>query len=112
MGGKSMDINLYTVEVYQRGGPGVLTYNVGKEEVGIADIKVENWPLVDSTSFEAPFAQLQCCIDDGSDARCVGVGDRVHSAIQRPIAVFPQAVLENRHCSSHWRLPACLCHVA
>merc|ERR1712064_120570 len=52
--GKSMDINLYTVEVYQRGGPGVLTYDVGKEEVGIADIKVENWPLVDSTSFEAP----------------------------------------------------------
>lgn len=52
--GKSMDINLYTVEVYQRGGSGVLTYDVGKEEVGIADIKVENWPLVDSTSFEAP----------------------------------------------------------
>ena len=49
-------------------------YVVGKEEVGIADIKVANWPLVDSTSFEALFAP--CCIDDGSDGRCVGVGDK------------------------------------
>ena len=39
----------YTVEVYQRNVPGVLTYDFGKEEVGTADIKAEKWPLMDST---------------------------------------------------------------
>ena len=52
--GKLTDSNVCTVEVYQRGGPGVLEYDVGREEVGIADIKVSSWSLVDSTSFEAP----------------------------------------------------------
>merc|ERR1712216_930884 len=52
--GKAMDINLYSIDIYQRGGPGVLTYDIGKEEVGIADIKVKNWPLKDSSSFSAP----------------------------------------------------------
>merc|ERR1711981_181907 len=51
---KAMDINLYTVEVYQRDGPGVLTYDIGKEEVGTGDIKVTNWKLADSSEFEAP----------------------------------------------------------
>ena len=51
--GKAMDINLHTVELNQRGGSGVLTYNIGKEEFGR---KVENWPLVDSSSFEAPLS--------------------------------------------------------
>merc|ERR1712039_260388 len=52
--GKAMDINLYTVEVYQRDGLGVLTYDIGKEEVGIGDIKVSQWPLKDSSEFLAP----------------------------------------------------------
>lgn len=52
--GKSMDINLYTIEVYQKNGPGVIKYNIGKEEVGIADISVQNWKLVDDGEFEAP----------------------------------------------------------
>jgi len=52
--GKAMDINLYTIEIYQRGGKGVLTYNIGKEEVGIGDIRVSNWPLKDSSPFFAP----------------------------------------------------------
>jgi glucose-6-phosphate 1-dehydrogenase len=52
--GKAMDTSLYTIEVYQRGGPGVLTYDIGKEEVGIADIKVQNWVLKDSSAFSAP----------------------------------------------------------
>merc|ERR1712100_908888 len=51
---KAMDINLYTVEVYQRDGPGVLTYDIGKEEVGTGDIKVSNWALKDSSEFQAP----------------------------------------------------------
>jgi len=60
--GKSMDIDLYTVEIFQRGGPGVIKINIGKEEVGIADISVQNWKLVDGSAFEAPlpgFAQTQ-----------------------------------------------------
>jgi hypothetical protein len=52
--GKAMDINLYTVEVYQRDGPGVLTFDIGKEEVGTGDIKVANWTLKDSSEFKAP----------------------------------------------------------
>jgi len=51
---KAMDVNLYTVEVFERNGQGVLTYDIGKEEVGIGDIKVANWTLKDSSSFDAP----------------------------------------------------------
>jgi len=52
--GKAMDVNLYTVEIFQRGGKGVLTYDIGKEEVGLGDIKVSNWPLKDASAFSAP----------------------------------------------------------
>jgi glucose-6-phosphate 1-dehydrogenase len=51
---KAMDINLYTVEIYQRGGPGVLTIDIGKEEVGTGDIKVSNWTLKDKSAFQVP----------------------------------------------------------
>merc|ERR1712107_502756 len=39
-------------------GPGVITYNIGKEEVGIADISVRDWPLKDSSEFEVPLPGL------------------------------------------------------
>lgn len=52
--GKSMDINLYSIDIYQRNGPGVLTIDNGKEEVGTGDIKVKNWKLKDSSKYEAP----------------------------------------------------------
>jgi len=61
---KAMDINLYTVEVFQRDGVGVLTYDIGKEEVGIGDIKVFNWTLKDNTEFKAPLPGFA----DGSEA--------------------------------------------
>jgi len=57
--GKAMDIDLYTVEIFQNGGPGVIKINIGKEEVGIADISVQNWKLVDGSAFEAPLPQMQ-----------------------------------------------------
>lgn len=41
--GKAMDVNLYTVDVYQRDKPGIITFNIGKEEVGLGDVKVKNW---------------------------------------------------------------------
>ena len=34
--GKAMDVNLYTVDVYQRDKPGIITFNIGKEEVLLA----------------------------------------------------------------------------
>lgn len=52
--GKAMDVNLYTIDVYQRDGPGVLTLDIGKEEVGTGDIKVKNWKLKDASTFMAP----------------------------------------------------------
>jgi len=51
---KAMDINLYTIEIFKRGGQGLLTLDIGKEEVGIGDIKVTNWSLKDSSAFQAP----------------------------------------------------------
>jgi len=55
---KAMDVNLYTVEVFEKDGDGVLTYDIGKEEVGTGDIKVANWksfvPKEMSASFQAP----------------------------------------------------------
>jgi len=51
---KAMDIDLYTVEVFERDGEGVLTLDIGKEEVGTGDIKVANWKLKDSSEFDAP----------------------------------------------------------
>lgn len=42
--GKLMGTTLYTVQMYEAGGPGVLTFNVGAEEVGLANIEVSDWP--------------------------------------------------------------------
>jgi len=52
--GKAMDVNLYTVEVYQKDGSGVVTIDNGKEEVGTGDIKVAKWPLKSHNDFTAP----------------------------------------------------------
>merc|ERR1712232_1249197 len=49
-----MGTTLYTVEFYQKGGPGVLTFHIGREEAGIGAIHVQNWPLTDSSKFQAP----------------------------------------------------------
>mmetsp|Transcript_13150 Transcript_13150/g.29950 ORF Transcript_13150/g.29950 Transcript_13150/m.29950 type:complete len:552 (-) Transcript_13150:126-1781(-) len=52
--GKAMDVDLYTVELFQRNGPGVLTIDIGKEEIGVGDIKVYKWPLKAVVPFDAP----------------------------------------------------------
>lgn len=52
--GKDMGELKYTVEMYQRGGPGVLTFENGVEETGNGGIKVSNWPLKDASPFTAP----------------------------------------------------------
>lgn len=52
--GKLMGTMLYTIDMYEAGGPGRVTVDIGAESVGVADIKVSNWPLVDSSSFEVP----------------------------------------------------------
>ena len=52
--GKLMGENLYSVDLYEAGGPGKVTIDIGAEEVGVADVRVSNWPLLNSSSFEAP----------------------------------------------------------
>jgi len=52
--GKLMGEMLYSVDMYEAGGPGKITIDIGAESVGVADIKVYNWPLADSSSFEVP----------------------------------------------------------
>jgi len=54
--GKDMGELSYTVDFHQRDGNGILTYEVGKEETGVAGIKVANWPLANNISvYGAPF---------------------------------------------------------
>jgi len=58
--GKSMGTTLYTIAMYQAGGPGLLTIDIGAEEVGVADIKVADWPLENGEcSFKAPMPGLE-----------------------------------------------------
>lgn len=52
--GKAMGTTLYTVEFFQTGGPGVLTFEIGREEVGLGGIKVSNWDVTNTSPFEAP----------------------------------------------------------
>jgi len=52
--GKLMGTILYTVEMYEAGGPGVLTYNIGAESVGLANIEVSSWRDLKSSKFTAP----------------------------------------------------------
>jgi len=51
--GKDIGTSLYTVDFFQRDGPGVLTYEIGKEETGTGGIKVRDWPLQNSSGFVA-----------------------------------------------------------
>lgn len=52
--GKDMGELVYTVELHQKDGNGVLTFEVGKEETGVAGVKVANWPLVDDSELIVP----------------------------------------------------------
>jgi len=52
--GKLMGQHVYSIDMYQAGGPGVVRIDIGAEEVGVADIKVYDWPLKDSSDFLAP----------------------------------------------------------
>jgi len=52
--GNDMGELVYSVELHQKDGNGVLTFEVGKEETGKAGVKVTNWPLVDYSQFAVP----------------------------------------------------------
>jgi len=52
--GKDMGELVYTVELHQKGGDGIVTFEVGKEETGVAGVKVTNWPLVDDSKLVLP----------------------------------------------------------
>jgi len=57
--GKVMGAFLYSIDMYQKGGPGVLTYNIGKESLGLGDVKVKGWTLVNDTKFKVPAPGFQ-----------------------------------------------------
>ena len=38
--GKMLGEFLYSIDMYQKGGPGVLTYDIGKESLNLGDVKV------------------------------------------------------------------------
>lgn len=52
--GKDMGELVYTVELHQKDGDGILTFEVGKEETGVAGVKVTNWPIVDDSELQVP----------------------------------------------------------
>jgi len=52
--GKDMGELVYTVELHQKHGAGVLTIEVGKEETGVAGVRVTNWPILDDSEIEVP----------------------------------------------------------
>jgi len=49
-----MGMMLYSIDMYQTDGPGVVHIDIGAESIGLADIKVYNWPLKDTSDFLAP----------------------------------------------------------
>jgi len=57
--GKDMGTTLYAIDFHQKDGRGILTYEIGKEETGVAGIKVTNWALKDSSAFKAPLPGFQ-----------------------------------------------------
>eukprot|EP00405_Crypthecodinium_cohnii_P016178 CAMPEP_0206451462 /NCGR_PEP_ID=MMETSP0324_2-20121206/19355_1 /ASSEMBLY_ACC=CAM_ASM_000836 /TAXON_ID=2866 /ORGANISM="Crypthecodinium cohnii, Strain Seligo" /LENGTH=560 /DNA_ID=CAMNT_0053921347 /DNA_START=80 /DNA_END=1762 /DNA_ORIENTATION=- len=52
--GKDMGATIYTVDFYEKDGPGVLTFELGREEVGLGGIRVTNWNITDDSEFVAP----------------------------------------------------------
>jgi len=52
--GKDMGELKYTVELFQKNGDGIVTFEVGMEETGMAGVKVTNWPLVDDSELVVP----------------------------------------------------------
>jgi len=52
--GKDMGELVYSVELHQKGGDGILTFEIGKEETGTAGVKVTNWPLLDDSDLVVP----------------------------------------------------------
>jgi glucose-6-phosphate 1-dehydrogenase len=57
--GKFMGEFLYTIDVFQEGGPGNMTYYIGRESLGKGEVVVNQWPLKEDSSFEAPAPGFQ-----------------------------------------------------
>ena len=84
-----------------REGSGVVTHDIGKEEVGIANIKVDKWP----TSWTGVPSRLLCPASmlqrRCSDARCVG--GTFFDTPRR--CIISHAVRTNRHRRARWETP-------
>ena len=111
--GKSMGTTLYTIELYQAGGPGLLTIDIGAEEVGVADIKVADWPLENGEcSFRVPLPGLENenDIDMTSSVNDEGTGaiveyDTNSLYFPKPYAVMVTRMLNKDHGSGFVTFP-------
>jgi len=52
--GKKMGAEDRRIEVFQRDGPGVLTFNIGKEVTGLGNVEVRDWDLKCDQPFMVP----------------------------------------------------------
>jgi len=110
---KAMDINLYTIEVHQRGGPGVLTFDIGKEEVGIGDIKVSNWTLKDTSPFPAPVpgfeegatVTMTPQVDKSGNGYILQYSDQMY--FPKPYAKIVNALVEGQYKKAFVTWPEC-----
>jgi glucose-6-phosphate 1-dehydrogenase len=62
--GKAMDVNLYTINVYQKDDAGIITFNIGKEEVGLGDVQVSNWNTASQSEIQVQFEAASPGFDD------------------------------------------------
>jgi len=112
--GKDMGKLQYTVEFFQKGGPGILTYEIGKEETGTAGIKVSRWPLKDATPFQRP---LPGFVDGRTETWTPAVCDRGNGYIlkyddagmyfPKPYAMMVSALLSGKYDVAFVTYPEC-----
>ena len=94
--GKSMDINLYTVELYQRGSSGVLTYDIGKEEdgskveIGLSWTRVPSRHLFPCTMMRRRWQPRQMCRRRGQGTFCDTTIRRCILPCPRCVWILPQ----------------------
>lgn len=110
--GKDTGVLRYTVEFFQRGGPGVLTYEIGKEETGVAGIRVKDWPLKDDSAFDAPAGGFDSRTSTVRPAVAGGSGYILNYAEAReyfpnPYAVLASALLTRNYGTSFVTYPEC-----
>jgi glucose-6-phosphate 1-dehydrogenase len=110
--GKSTGATVYTVAYHQRDGPGVLTFEMGAEEVGVAGVRVENWPLTDSSSWSAPGPGFGAASIQATPNVIGGTGwvvnyDTANLYFPKPYAMMSAALLTRQYGTAFVTYEAC-----